>query len=143
MHVARAGQVAADLQLLARALVQMGSGDFGVRPATGLEHIGGADEVARRAQRRAGAGRPVAGAGEKIRRTCTQFRDVRIGRDGLERVDQMPGDDLGNLFTAATEHAGEPRDDGEMSCLALAAGQGVIGDLAQQRLHETEVPTFG
>ena len=47
----------------------------------------------------------------------------------------MPGDDVGDFLTVAGEGGAQVRGHGQVAGLAVAPGQGVVGDLAQH--HES------
>ena len=61
---------------------------------------------------------------------------IRIVGDGVQRVQVVPGDDLGDLFAVAGEGRAQVGGHGQVAGLAIAAGDRVVGDLPQHLLGE-------
>ena len=67
---------------------------------------------------------------------------IRIARDGVQGVQVVPGDDVGHLLPVAGEGLAQMRGHGQVPGLAVAAGQGVVGDLTEHVLGELVAAPF-
>ena len=68
---------------------------------------------------------------------------VGIVGDGVERVEVVAGDDVGYFFPVAGEGSAQVGGHGEVPGLAVAAGQGVVGDLPEHLLGEPVAAPLG
>ena len=61
----------------------------------------------------------------------------------MQRVQVVPGDDVGHLLAVAGEGGAQVRGHGQVAGLAVPAGQRVVGDLAEHLLGELVAAAFG
>src|SRR4051794_27511545 len=69
--------------------------------------------------------------------------DVRVVRYGGKRIEEVLGDDFADFLAALSERSRQVVGDFEVSRLALAPRQGVVGDLSEHGLHEAVLPPLG
>ena len=68
---------------------------------------------------------------------------IGVAGDEVQGVQVVPGDDVGDFFPVAGEGLAQVRGDGQVASLAVPAGQGVVGDLAQHVLGELVAAPLG
>ena len=85
--------------------------------------------------------RTLRGAVEQLERGADQVLGIVVVGPVVERVEVVPGDDGGDLVARAgllevSRHR-------QVACLAIAAGQRLVGDGAHERLHEPVLAPLG
>ena len=98
--------------------------------------LGGGGIAGGGAGRGAGPLSALGGPDQHADRLAADLVGVRVAGHGLHRVQVVTGDDVGDLFAIAGEGGTQVRGHGQVAGLAVAAGQGVVGDLAQHVLGE-------
>ena len=74
---------------------------------------------------------------------AADLADVRASGNGVQRVQVVPGDHVGDFLAVAWERLPQMRGHGQMADLAVPPGKRVVGDLAQQVLGEAVAAPLG
>jgi len=100
------------------------------------EGVAAAAELERLRSSAAEHERAAAGPDQRADRLAADLTSVRVAGDGVQRVQVVPSDDVGDFFAVAGEGGPQVRGHGQVAGLAVATGQRVVGDLAQHVLGE-------
>ena len=110
---------------------RLGGGESGGLVQVALRLVGGRE-----------AGRPLPRLHERGAGPQPDLADVGVFGQRVGRAQQMRGDDLRDVVVGALERLLERADRGQVARLPVAAGKGLVGDLAQELLQEAVLPAL-
>jgi hypothetical protein len=106
------------------------------RRDTGRPEFGGGGVAGRGSGGGAGPHGALGGADQGGYGLVANLGGIRIAGDGVQGVQVVPGDDVGQFLPVAGEGLAQMRGHGQVPGLAVAAGQRVVGDLTEHVLGE-------